>query len=247
MATPPDLWAEAAETLQPDDRFPIDSSPENPIQEVLLVVKRRRDECLVRRWRYKNSKGEVLILRDVFAKTITWIEKFIQIGDVAVQYDPVHSSLPWAGVRFLLQVAVNDAQTMGAMTEGLEAVTNLIVRCKVLEMLYLGKASAIEGELSKAIVKLYTAILVFLSKAAKYYEQNTISKDILLRKHVRADLHAERVGKSVLKSPEAGVEQYLDAINKAQKDVDTYTNLVAAKSKSTYLSHEASSDYDHRA
>jgi hypothetical protein len=29
---------------------------------------------------------------------------FKQVGDVAVQYDPAHAALPWAGIRFLLQV-----------------------------------------------------------------------------------------------------------------------------------------------
>jgi hypothetical protein len=37
-------------------------------------------------------------------KIITWIDKFIRIGDCAVQYDPIHAALPWAGVRALLQV-----------------------------------------------------------------------------------------------------------------------------------------------
>ena len=48
--------------------------------------------------------GKNLILRDVFGKIVGWIQKFKEIGDVAVQYDPVHASLPWAGVRLLLEV-----------------------------------------------------------------------------------------------------------------------------------------------
>ena len=41
---------------------------------------------------------------DLFCKVIRWINLFKQVGDAAVQYDPVHASLPCAGVRFLLQV-----------------------------------------------------------------------------------------------------------------------------------------------
>ena len=41
---------------------------------------------------------------DLFGKVIRWIDLFKQVGDAAVQYDPVHAALPWAGVRFLLQV-----------------------------------------------------------------------------------------------------------------------------------------------
>jgi len=46
----------------------------------------------------------MVIFVDLFGKIIKWIDLFKQVGDVAVQYDPVHAALPWAGVRFLLQV-----------------------------------------------------------------------------------------------------------------------------------------------
>lgn len=45
-----------------------------------------------------------MILRDIFDKLIKWIDIFKQVGDAAVQYDPVHAALPWAGIRFVLQV-----------------------------------------------------------------------------------------------------------------------------------------------
>jgi ankyrin repeat domain-containing protein 50 len=35
---------------------------------------------------------------------ILWLNKFKDIGDIAVSFDPIHASLPWAGVRLLLQV-----------------------------------------------------------------------------------------------------------------------------------------------
>jgi hypothetical protein len=37
-------------------------------------------------------------------KIIAWVIKFKEVGDLAVQYDPIHAALPWAGVRFFLQV-----------------------------------------------------------------------------------------------------------------------------------------------
>jgi hypothetical protein len=51
-----------------------------------------------------------VIFRDILAKIIKWIDLFKQIGDVAVQYDPAHAALPWAGVRFILQVGKSLAQ-----------------------------------------------------------------------------------------------------------------------------------------
>jgi hypothetical protein len=41
---------------------------------------------------------------DLFGKIVKCIDLFKQVGDAALQYDPVHTALPWAGVRFLLQV-----------------------------------------------------------------------------------------------------------------------------------------------
>jgi hypothetical protein len=34
-----------------------------------------------------------------------WVDKVKETGDIIVQFDPVHASLPWAGARFLLTVS----------------------------------------------------------------------------------------------------------------------------------------------
>jgi len=47
----------------------------------------------------------VVVLRDLFDKITTWIEKFIEIGNIIVQYDTTHAALPWAGIRLILQVS----------------------------------------------------------------------------------------------------------------------------------------------
>ena len=46
------------------------------------------------------------MVRDVFNGISTWIDKFKKVGDMAVQYDPGHAALPWAAVRFFLQVGI---------------------------------------------------------------------------------------------------------------------------------------------
>jgi hypothetical protein len=45
-------------------------------------------------------------MRDVFENIVRWIDIFKQVGDIAVQYDPAHAALPWAGIRFVLQVHI---------------------------------------------------------------------------------------------------------------------------------------------
>jgi hypothetical protein len=37
-------------------------------------------------------------------KLLSWMDSFKEIGNIIVQFDPVHAALPWAAVRFLLKV-----------------------------------------------------------------------------------------------------------------------------------------------
>jgi hypothetical protein len=162
------------------------------LKDVLAVVEEKKQSCLKNLWKYKNSRGENVIIRDLFAKIVVWVNKFKEVGDVVMQYDPAHAALPWAAVRLVLQVhvshslfdtletdslqvTVNDSQTFGAMAEGVELVSNLITRYTVVEHLYLQKPSAAKDQLTRAILKLYSTVLTYLCKARSYYERSTLS------------------------------------------------------------------------
>lgn len=75
------------------------------------------------------------------------------------------------------QAVVNDSQTFGAMAEGIECVSHLITRYAILEKLYVNthRKAAADDQLKESIVKLYSAVLRYLSKAARYYHQSTTS------------------------------------------------------------------------
>lgn len=125
-----DLWSQAAAKLKDKDKsyivhFNLD------LESLRAAVKERQQECVEKQW-FVPSKSSCtleslltvrlpkrllrsrlsgigtskskIVLRDVFAKIAFWIEKFVEVGDVAVQYDPGHAALPWALVRFLLKV-----------------------------------------------------------------------------------------------------------------------------------------------
>jgi hypothetical protein len=62
--------------------------------EVLMVVKGAEQASQEKRWKWKNRKGETIIVRDVFAKMAVWIEKFKSIGDTIVQYGMPSSLFP---------------------------------------------------------------------------------------------------------------------------------------------------------
>jgi hypothetical protein len=102
-----DLWVKAAKTLSDKDRLTIDFNRVDRLKaldDVLVAVEEKKQKCLEKRWKYRNSKGEDVILRDLFAKIVVWVDKFKEVVDIAVQYDPMHAALPWAAVRLVLQV-----------------------------------------------------------------------------------------------------------------------------------------------
>jgi hypothetical protein len=68
---------------------------------------------------------------------------------------------------------VNDTQVYGAMIEGLELVSSLVTRYSIIEGLYLQGTSVEKEQLADSITRLYTAILVYLSKARRYYDRRT--------------------------------------------------------------------------
>jgi hypothetical protein len=68
-----------------------------------LVVK-RRDKCQNNRWQFCFRSRDI-ILRDKAAKVLAWLDKFKQVGNVAVNFNPQHAALPWAGVRLFLEAS----------------------------------------------------------------------------------------------------------------------------------------------
>lgn len=74
--------------------------PQEALDLVNQQVKVVKDKRLV----VRTPKGGVIIVRDVLEKVAHWIKRFLQVGDVIVNYDPGHTALPWAAVRLILQV-----------------------------------------------------------------------------------------------------------------------------------------------
>lgn len=101
------LWHKAFGNLNDEDKRTIDPLHTNKIdilKDVLEAVEKKKLLCLQKRWKYTRRNGEVIILRDLLEKVVVWVNKFKQVVDVAIQYDPLHAALPWVAIRFLLQV-----------------------------------------------------------------------------------------------------------------------------------------------
>ncbi|KAF2831174.1 hypothetical protein CC86DRAFT_282665, partial [Ophiobolus disseminans] len=146
------------------------------LEAVLQQAQLKRTECLSKRWRFKNSKGEVIILRDVMEKIVRWIDRFKATGDIAVGFDQTGASLPWAAVRFLLVCASSDVTAFGARLETIEFVTHLIAKYREFERLYLGNTSTIEDQLEAALVRLYAVILEALGNTIQALGKSTVHR-----------------------------------------------------------------------
>jgi len=101
------LWEEAVQQLDPKQHRHFESggaSSETIFLDLLATLDNERERCERGRWRIRGANGEQIILRDVYMKMANSIKTFVEVMDVAVQFDPVHTALPWAGIRLILQV-----------------------------------------------------------------------------------------------------------------------------------------------
>ncbi|KAF7929613.1 hypothetical protein BELL_0068g00030 [Botrytis elliptica] len=211
-----DLWNEALKQVQFTNTSALVAAGLERRQilvEILDLVQKQELKAQERKWKWKKKNGQVIIIRDIFVKLAIWIEKFKSIGDVVVQYDPIHASLPWAAVRFLLQAAISDINSNGAILEGMEIVVNLLARYEIVEYLHLQKTSRAKALLADAIVKLYTAILDYLFQAHAYFEPHILKK----------------IAHSFFR-PEESTHKFISSIKQNELEVEKYTRLVSDES-----------------
>ena len=169
-----DLWAIAIGKVGDNDKAQLDIYRTEKIavlDDILSLVKVKHNICLQKRWKFNKSSGESLVFRDLVDIIAIWVGKFVKVGDAAAQYDPTHAALPWAAVRFLLQITLNDAQIFGAIAEGVETVSRLISKYIIFEAACLHPSGytpcATQQKLSEALIVLYSATLIYLAKAGR--------------------------------------------------------------------------------
>ena len=73
------------------------------LQKILESAVQAKETSMAKRLNFKWRDKEINV-RETASRLVGWITKFKEIGDIAVQYDPVHAALPWAGVRLILLV-----------------------------------------------------------------------------------------------------------------------------------------------
>ena len=247
MSTPSNnLWASALETLAHTDRQQLTLYDGQDSLAVLsdlqVLTESAKGQCIKKRWRFKRPgrNGETIVLRDIFQKMVVWIDMFKQIGDTVVQYDPGHAALPWAGLRFILQVAIGDIVRFDFVVKGTEKIARMIGRYAIFEDVYLRRTSKATTELENALIQLYSTILLYQSKAKSFFDQSSpkriigsvfVTEDEFERLARKMDLEQSSVDRCAA---------ILDAEN--QNDI---SNSLEALSISQYEKHRGLMDLLH--
>jgi hypothetical protein len=75
------------------------------VQQALTATRQKQATCQSKRWTFPFC-GHTVVLREKADNIVKWLDRFKQVGDVASNANPVHIGLPWAGIRFLLEVSI---------------------------------------------------------------------------------------------------------------------------------------------
>ena len=83
--------------------MPLTDDIASALEEALNAAQEKQKVCVSKRWTFMVGKHNMRLC-DEADKVILWLDRFKQVGDIAVNADPIHAGLPWAGIRLLLEV-----------------------------------------------------------------------------------------------------------------------------------------------
>ncbi|KAK9443482.1 Ankyrin repeat-containing domain protein [Metarhizium brunneum] len=184
------------------------------LQDVLAETLKKKEDCLRKRGKVR-IQGREIVIRDVLDKLSACITKFISIGDIIVQYDPVHAALPWAAARFVLQVAVDDPETFDLVLFYIERLVYYITISSIFDVQYLQPKHHlldVYPQLFEAIETLQTNVLKFLGYLLRHFGSSTIARHL----------------KSIVVSKK-DIEAKFQPIEKAWRRVDELSRLATAE------------------
>lgn len=194
------------------------------------------------RWR-----GEDIEVQHTFDEIIKWLDRFRDIGDQVVQYDPTHLALPWAGVRLVLkvcrlnivfgrkltlQIAVSGRKRLDDALIGTQYMAKYLHRCASYELIYFGSGARplnSAGRLRTALIELYSSILIFLVKAKKYFEKNSFRKFLLSDSPIRLTNSTTKGRAVAAVKNEEDISKLLRAVECSEEVVRIEADIVEAE------------------
>lgn len=96
--------------LEPEDLEGIDIDVKGKtklsiLQLFIQEAEKTRNKCEDKQWRYENSRGEKVLIRESVNTLLVNVNKYASIGDLVVQALPAPASLVWGGLKVLFQVS----------------------------------------------------------------------------------------------------------------------------------------------
>ncbi|KAI9730863.1 MAG: hypothetical protein M1834_005581 [Cirrosporium novae-zelandiae] len=119
------------------------------------------------KWRIKLI-GKVVEVREQVDRVVSVVRAVKEFISPFAGIDPIHAGLPLAGLL------VNDSQERADAIYGLEYITELVRRFAAIEYIYLqDEECTYKEELEVVVIKLYSQILEYETRAACQFDRNT--------------------------------------------------------------------------
>jgi hypothetical protein len=153
------------------------------VGEIIKLINKARTDSQSRNKHSFEFLGRTYSLTDIYSSTISWLDKFKDVGDVAVQFDPMHAALPWAATRLVLHFIVAYGENMESAMVIIEKTSRIIRRCSVYEYLCVGKQDHGNGDggsemsmceqVEDLLLELYVLVLKTLVSTGQFLQKNT--------------------------------------------------------------------------
>ena len=105
-------------------------------------------------------------------KILKIVDNYSTVVGTAVQSNPQVSALVWAGLRAIIQVALNHVEIIEGLEASIATLVEKVSICEFFAEMYyrvsLGSRSV--KKLDCALPELYAAVIVFAAKARRYFE-----------------------------------------------------------------------------
>ena len=146
--------------------------------EISQIIEHHRNTMENKQWSLPfKVRGREVKIRAQLDNVWKALQTFNAVGCALASWDPVHAAIPWAGVSFIVQGALNDSAQNTAAMEGLSRISPIVDRYLLMETIYLGVQDRSRREdFEKYLVDLYASILKYQVSAACHCKRSTFSR-----------------------------------------------------------------------
>lgn len=111
---PQSVWQIVWDSLSHSDQLLIETvaqgpdGGENVFSDLERIAHQRKQDLHDRNWTEKSQAAgkDPVRVRAAISKIIICLRRFKEVGDIAINFDPIHAALPWAAFRFVLEVSI---------------------------------------------------------------------------------------------------------------------------------------------